>query len=170
MKRRRIFDVAMIGLLGLACSISGGSAQQRTLKEQLTGSWSLVSAEAVEPNGNKLPIVKGGNLKGFQVFTAGGKVSFQIIGDHPMVASKDLLKMTPDELKATAESILSYFGTYTVNEAEKSYTIQIEASSFENQTATPAKRLVEFTGDQMTVTNPGRLAGGHTTIVWKRAN
>jgi Lipocalin-like domain len=170
MNRRRIFDVVMIGLFGLACSVSGGSAQQKTLKEQLIGTWNLVSAEAVEPNGNKLPLVRGGSLKGLQIFTAGGKVSFQIIGDHPMVASKDLLKMTPDELKTTAESILSYFGTYTVNESEKSYTIQIEASSFENQTAAPAKRMVEFTGDQMTVTNPGRLAGGHTTIVWKRAN
>jgi hypothetical protein len=86
-----------------------------------------------------------------------------------MVASKDLLKMTPDELKATAESVLSYFGSYTVNEAEKSYAIQIEASTFANQTTTPAKRLVEINGDEMKVTNTGRLAGGQTIIVWKRA-
>jgi hypothetical protein len=160
----------MIGLLGLACSGAGVSAQQMTLKEQLIGTWTLVSAEAMESSGNKLPLVKGGSLKGLQIFTPAGKVSFQVIGDHAMVASRDLLKMTPDELKGTAESVLSYFGSYTVNEAEKSYTINIEASSFENQKAAPAKRTVEFSGDQTTVTNTGRLAGGHTTIVWKRAN
>jgi hypothetical protein len=77
--------------------------------------------------------------------------------------------LTPDEMKATAESALSYFGTYTVNDAEKSYTIQIERSSFTNQTAAPAKRTVELTGDEMKVTNAGRLSGGQTITVWRRA-
>jgi hypothetical protein len=77
--------------------------------------------------------------------------------------------MTPEEMKATAESILSYFGTYTVNEAEKSYTVRMEGSSFQNQTANPGKRMVELNGDDLRVTNPGRLAGGQTIIVWKRA-
>jgi Lipocalin-like domain len=162
-------NLAVVAMIGIACSVSGGLAQQKTLKDQLVGTWTLVSAEAMEPSGNRLPLVRGGSLKGLQIFTDSGKVSFQIIGDHAMVASKDLLKMTPDELKATAESVLSYFGSYTVNEAEKSYTIQIEASTFANQTTTPAKRLVEINGDEMKVTNPGRLAGGQTTIVWKRA-
>jgi hypothetical protein len=72
-------------------------------------------------------------------------------------------------MKATAESVLSYFGSYTVDESDKSYTVQIESSSFPNQTANPAKRMITFTGDEMKVTNPGRLAGGQTVIVWKRA-
>jgi len=42
-------------------------------------------------------------------------VSFQIIGDHAKVGSNDRMKMTPEEMKASAESLLSYFGTYTVN-------------------------------------------------------
>jgi hypothetical protein len=71
-------------------------------------------------------------------------------------------------MKAMAESILSYFGSYTANETEKSFTVQIESSSFQNQTANPAKRMVELNGDDMKVTNPGRLAGGQTVIVWKR--
>jgi hypothetical protein len=72
-------------------------------------------------------------------------------------------------LKAAAESILSYFGTYTVNEAEKSYTVKIESSSFGNQIEATTKRLVELTGDEMKMTNPGTAVGGQSITVWKRA-
>jgi hypothetical protein len=154
-------------LLSILFGASDASAQQKSLKDQLVGTWTLVSAETIEPSGNKMPLVKGA-MKGLQIFTEAGKVSFQVIGDHAKLASNDRTKMTPDEMKATAESILSYFGTYTVNEAEKSYTMQIESSSFTNQTANPAKRTVAMNGDEMKVTNPGRLAGGQTIIVWRR--
>ena len=133
------------------------------------GTWALVSAETIEPNGTRTPMVKGTDVKGLLIFTDSGKVSFQIIGGHAKLASNDRMKITPDEMKATAESILSYFGTYTVNEAEKSYTVQIESSSFQNQTATPGKRMVTLAGDELKLANPSRLAGGQTVNVWKRA-
>jgi hypothetical protein len=169
MNRRSIFSLTAITALGLSLLPGVAFSQQKSLKEQLVGTWTLVSADSIEPNGTKMPLVRGADVKGLQIFTDSGKVSFQVIGGHSKIASNDRLKMTPDEMKATAESVLSYFGTYTVNEAEKSYTIQIETSSFPNQTANPAKRMVAITGDEMKVTNPGRLAGGQTVIVWKRA-
>src|SRR3954447_5888842 len=155
-------------VISLGLFASAASAQQKSLKEQLVGTWTLVSAESIEPNGNKMPLVKGSPVKGLQVFTADGKLSFQVIGDHVKLASNDRTKMTPEEMKAMAESTLSYFGTYTVDEAEKSYTVRIESSSFQNQTANAAKRMVDINGDDLKVTNPGRLAGGQTIIVWKR--
>jgi hypothetical protein len=163
-----IFSISAIAAMTLAFNCTESVAQQKTLKDQLLGSWTLVSAETIEPNGTKFPLVKGTPVKGFQVFTAEGRVSFQVIGDHQRLASNDRTKMTPEEMKAMAESILSYFGTYTVNEAEKSYTVRIESSSFQNQTANDGKRMVELNGDDLKVTNPGRLAGGQTMMVWKR--
>jgi len=123
-------SVSAIAAIALAVIPTEIVAQQKTLKDQLVGVWTLVSAETIEPNGTKFPLVKGSPIKGFQVFTADGKVSFQIIGDHAKVGSNDRMKMTPEEMKASAESLLSYFGTYTVNEAENSYTVRIESSSF----------------------------------------
>src|SRR5262245_50686029 len=164
----RILSISAIAAIALTMGSTQIVAQQKTLKEQLVGSWTLVSAETIEPNGTKIALVKGTPVKGFHVFTADGRASFQVIGDHQTVASNDRTKMTPEEMKAMAESTLSYFGTYTVNEAEKSYTLRIEGSSFQNQTANPAKRMVELNGDDLKVTNPGRLAGGQTVIVWKR--
>ena len=169
MSRFGFLSVSAIAAIALAVIPTEIVAQQKTLKDRLIGVWTLVSAETIEPNGTKFPLVKGSPIKGFQVFTADGKVSLQIIGDHAKVVSNDRMKMTPEEMKASAESLLSYFGTYTVNEAEKSYTVRIESSSFQNQTANPGKRTVELSGDDLKVTNPGRLAGGQTIIVWKRA-
>lgn len=160
--------VSAFFLTGVLLGVGHPSAQQRPLKDQLIGTWTLVSSEVVEPNGNRGPLVKGSDVQGLMIFTEGGKVSFQVIGAHPMIASNDRLKMTPHEMMATAESILSFFGSYTVNAAEKGFTMQIERSSFPNQTAAPAKRLVEFTGDEMKVTNPVRRGGGQITLVWKR--
>jgi hypothetical protein len=168
MNRFGILSIAAIAATTVAIQSTEIVAQQKSLSDQLVGSWTLVSAETIEPNGTKLPLVKGAPVKGFQVFTADGRVSFQVIGEHQRVASNDRTKMTPEEMKAMAESILSYFGTYTVNEAEKSYTVRIESSSFQNQTANPGKRMLELNGDDLKVTNPGRLAGGQTIIVWKR--
>ena len=169
MHRRNIITAFALAARGIVLAPIGAVAQQKSLKEQLVGTWTLVSAESQNPDGTKGPLVKGANVKGLQVFTDGGKVSFQVIGEHAKIASNDRTKMTPDEMKAMAESVLSYFGSYTVNEADKSYTMQIESSSFQNQTAAPAKRMVALAGDEMTVTNPGRLAGGQTLIVWRRA-
>jgi hypothetical protein len=76
--------------------------------------------------------------------------------------------MTPDELRDTAESVLSFFGTYTVDEASKSLALRIESSTFPNQTAAPATRVFEINGDEMRMSNPVRLGGGQVTSVWKR--
>jgi Lipocalin-like domain len=166
---RNVLSLSAITALALALPLSSAMAQTKSLKEQLVGTWTLVSAESVEPNGTKMPLVGGTDVKGILIFTDTGKVSYQVIGGHAKIASNDRMKMTPDEMKSSAESVLSYFGSYTVNEAEKSYTVQIESSSFQNQTATPGKRMVALTGDDLKITNPGRLAGGQTINIWKRA-
>jgi hypothetical protein len=170
MKQFGVLGIAAIAAIALAVNSNGSVAQPKTLKDQLVGSWTLVSAETIEANGNKIPLVKGTPVKGLLIFTADGRVSFQVIGDHQTLASNDRSKMTAEEMKAMAESALSYFATYTVNEAEKSFTMKIEASTFQNQTAIPAaKRMVELNGDDLKLTNPGRIAGGQTINVWKRA-
>jgi hypothetical protein len=169
MDRRTITMLSAIIAAGLVSLPGNTIAQQKSLKQQLVGAWTLVSAETTEANGNKTTLVKGAPIKGLLVFTEGGKVSYQVIGEHAKLASNDRQKMTPEEMKATAESVLAYFGSYTVNEAEKSITMQIDASSFQNQTAAPAKRIIEINGDDMKYITPSRLAGGQNVVMWKRA-
>jgi hypothetical protein len=153
------------GLLG----IDAASAQPESLRDHLVGTWVLGSITTVQPDGSRVPLVKGSNVKGLLIFTEGGRMSFQVIGEHPMIASGDRLKMTPEELRDTAESALSFFGTYTVDEANKSLALRIESSTFPNQTAAPATRLFEINGDEMRMVTPARLGGGQVMSVWKRA-
>jgi len=167
------FSRIMLGVtaaLCLAASSGEALAQEKPLKQQLVGIWTLVSAEAAEPDGKKMPLVAGADVKGLLIFTESGRLSFQVIGEFPKVAANDRMKMTPEEQKRMAESVLSYFGTYTVDEADKSFTMRIERSSFPNQAGRDTKRIVKFDGDELRVTNPARLAGGQTDLVWKRAN
>ena len=77
------------------------------------------------------------------------------------------MKTTPAEEKAVAHGVLSYFGSYTVTEADKSITLRIERSAFPNQ-ASDVKRVVTLTGDELKIDNASRTAGGRTVTVWRR--
>ena len=74
--------------------------------------------------------MEGRDLKGLVVFTDNGHMSVQYITDFPKIASKDRMKTTPAEEKAVAHGVLFYFGSYTVNEADKTISYRIERSSF----------------------------------------
>ena len=170
MNRRSILNISAAALLGLALLPGSAVAQQKTLKEQLIGTWTLVSADSAKKDDTKTPFAEGTNLKGLLIFTA-NRFSWQIISEFPKLASNDRLKTTPEENKAVAHSGLSYFGTYTVSETDKILTSQIERSSFPNQNGIAGKRTItSVTADELKFSNPASLAGNKNDFVWKRAN
>jgi hypothetical protein len=110
------------------------------------------------------------DIKGLFILTDSGWFSYQVMTDFPKLASNNRMKTTAEENKNVAQGAFSYYGTYTVNEADKSFTVKIERSSFPNQNGTDGKRIVSaITADEFTYTNPARLAGGTTKLVWRRA-
>jgi Lipocalin-like domain len=72
MNRRNILGIA--AMTGLGLSVLSGSvvAQQKPLKEQLVGTWTLVSTDQVRPDGSKLKQL-GANPTGVNVFDANGR-------------------------------------------------------------------------------------------------
>ena len=169
MNRRSILTLSAAAVFGLVLAPDSVIAQTKTLKEQLVGTWTLVSFDSFDASGAKVPNMEGRDLKGLVIFTDNGRMSVQYITDYPKIASKDRRKTTPDE-EAVAHGVLSYFGTYTVNEADKTISYRIERSSFPNQvTGMDAKRVATLTGDELKLDNPGRTAGGRTVIVLRRA-
>jgi Lipocalin-like domain len=57
---------------------------------------------------------------------------------------------------------IAYFGTYTVNEADKVITAQIEGSTFPNFVGTDQKRIItSITADELKFTNPAGSKVGH---------
>jgi hypothetical protein len=89
--------------------------------------------------------------------------------DRARYASNALWQGTPDENKETAEGTITYFGTYSISEADSSISIHIEGSSFPNWNATNQKRFVAIAGRQLTLTvrPPG---GDLVDVIWERAN
>src|SRR5215468_6227366 len=53
MDRRSILSISAIAASGLAMLPGSAVGQQRTLKEQLVGSWTLVSTEVTQADGRK---------------------------------------------------------------------------------------------------------------------
>lgn len=162
-----------ISLALVSCAMLFGSSatwsQQKFSKKQLVGYWEYVTAESVAKDGKKLPIVEGANPKGQMIFSD-RRFTQIIIAEYPKLASSDRLQTTPEENKAVARAVLAYYGTYSLNEADGTLTLNIERSSFSNQNGGTFKRIVKtLTADELVYVNPSTLAGRVNTNVWRRA-
>jgi Lipocalin-like domain len=99
-------------------------------KEQLAGAWSLVSIEFVRPDGSRSSTF-GENPKGIAFFDASGHYIISVMrSDRPKYASNNFAEGTAEENKATVQGTITYFGTYSVSEANRTIAIHIEGSSF----------------------------------------
>ncbi len=122
MRRVGVLVATTVLLLILGVSLSAGAAvaQQNSLKEQLVGTWKLVSAENVRNDGSKRD-VSGANPKGVVIYTSDGHFAFVTTrSDLPRFASNSRDTGTPEEYKAVVLGSIAYFGTYSVNETDKS--------------------------------------------------
>src|SRR3984893_17044320 len=120
MNRRTPLAMTITALcLAVSLSSSASLAQQKTLKEQLVGTWTLVSSDQVRPDGSKLNQF-GGNPKGINVFDPNGRFFLMIASaDNSQIASKDLSKANSEDVGGLIPESIAYYGTYTVNEEEK---------------------------------------------------
>ena len=91
--------------------------------------------------------------------------------DLPKIASNDPMKATPQEMKAVMEGLISYYGTYIVDDDAKIVTLRIEASSFPNLVGADNKRTItSLTADELRYENTTVLSGGRIDVTFKRAS
>ena len=163
MNRIVMFVVAAL-TLGIAAPVV---AVAQSAKD-FVGTWTLVSA-ITERDGNKSDTF-GPNAKGVLMFDANGHYMIGFIAANlPKFASSNRATGSADENKAVVGSSLAHFGTYVVNEADKSLTYRIESATFPNWDKTDQKRSFVMTGDELKYTVPAGSAGGTGTVTWKRA-
>jgi hypothetical protein len=167
---RRSIVLFTMALFGLAFWPSISVSQQKTLKEQLVGTWLVVSVDNVRDDGSKLEQF-GSNPRGVVVYNSDGHfVLVNTRGDLPKFESKNRDQGTSEENKAVVQGSIAYFGTYTVDEASKIITARIEGSTYPNFVGTDQKRLItSLTEDELKFINPAASAGGKLQLVWKRA-
>jgi hypothetical protein len=160
MNRRTIIQISTITGLGLIMSLTSAMAQTESLKDQLVGSWTLVSAEPY-----------GTNPKGSYMFDANGRFSAVLMrNDLPKYTANSRTQGTSAEYKGTVDGSIAYFGTYSVSGTDLD--LHIEGSTFANWTGTVQKRTnVSVAGDELKYNVPAPSDGRVTTAptVWKRA-
>jgi hypothetical protein len=152
----------------LALALSAGTASAQSAKD-LIGSYTLVSI-ALEKDGKTVNLF-GDSPKGSLTLDAGGRFSIIIVrGDLPKLVSGNREAGTADENKAIVHGSIGYFGTYAVNEADKSINLRTDGSTFPNWVGTEQKRLFTLAGDEFKYANPTTTVGaGVVHVVWKRA-
>lgn len=136
----------LLGLVLMSSALAQSAAT--SLKQQLVGHWQLVSVAL----GDRTPY--GAAPQGSMFLDAEGHLSVIVISD------------------GGARSI-SYFGTYTVDDAAKSMTIHVDGSSggSGNTSGRSFKRLLQLQGNELVMTNEAPAnAPGVIKQTWKQAN
>jgi hypothetical protein len=158
MKVMRIAAVLVAASIG----VGAASAQPaKSLREQLVGTWNFVIAEITAQDGTKtLPF--GDAPKGQLIFTADGHFSqVHISSGLPRIASNNRLAGTDADNRAIVHGTLALFGTYSVDEAKKTLTFNITASTFPNQQGTTQTRTIDrLTETEFRNTNPAAARDG----------
>jgi Lipocalin-like domain len=167
-KSARLLMSLVVTALGLAVLPGIAVGQQKSLKGQLAGTWTIVSNDNVAADGTKRQLF-GPKPKGALVLAANGQYT-QIITrpDRPKFKVNNRLEGTPEENKAAVHGTSATFGTWSVDEANKMLIVRNEGGMFPNQTGTETKRSVTLTGDELRISNPSPGAGGKSESVWKR--
>jgi Lipocalin-like domain len=107
--------------LGIALLPSDALGQQKTLKEQIVGTWILESVYDQTADGVKHN-PWGDGVKGQAIYTSDGHFSWFIMSANRPKADTDP--------RQPVGPIIAYWGTYTINEEAKTITDKIERCSF----------------------------------------
>jgi hypothetical protein len=156
------FGISIVTALALSAPVCAQTAKD------VVGAWDYVSAETVRPDGTKSPTF-GPNPKGIVMFEANGHYALIVTrSGQPKFASNNRMQGTPDENKEIVQGSISHFGTYGVNEADKTITFHIQTSTFPNWDGMDQKRPFTLSGDELKYTVPAASGGGTAEVVLKR--
>jgi hypothetical protein len=159
---------SLLALAGLSVSFITSAFTQTTIPKELVGTWTIVSITQ-EQDGKKIDLY-GPNPQGRAIRDADGHFSYIVTrGDLPKFAS-NRNSGTPEENKAVVQGSFAFFGTVTVNEAEKTYTIHTEVCTYPNWVGIERKISYAINGDELITTASGSSGAveGTVRVVYKR--
>src|SRR5882757_3167155 len=139
----------MVKQLAILAVLSGVSLSATAQEPSIAGTWVLIGAEKLLPDGKRVPDY-GPNPHGLAIFTADGYYSVQIYrAERLKFSSGDKFKGTLEEYKDASLSTSVHFGRYTVDPVKHTITFQIDRSSVQNLDDTTAVRQYELKGDEL---------------------
>jgi hypothetical protein len=165
MNRRDIFALCAIAVLGLALQPNNIAAQQGTLKQQLVGTWTLVSGENTAANGTKRQLV---NWNGILMFDAGGRFA-SVVGRGDRPKFKSASQPTTEELAAATQDFFAGFGTWSLDEADKSLAVRLDGDLRPNNEGTDIKGFIGLSGNELKLGLMIPASGAKIDWVYRRA-
>ena len=140
MKRIAAYTACIAAILGTALMPVSVTAQEKSLKEQLVGTWVYDSSTITRADGTKSDRP---NLKGMVIYTSEGRFMFINVGtDTPRIAANDRARATPEEAISVLSKTIAYYGTYTIDEPSKTIVPTVEGSTFANLIGGPEQKRV----------------------------
>lgn len=168
MNKRRICSVSAFAVVGFALLPYSAPAQQSPLKEQIVGTWMIVSNDNFAADGTKRQLF-GPNPKGVTVYDAGGRYTqIMLRSDLPNFKANNRMRGTAKEYTEIVRGSAASFGNWSIDEASKTLIISPQGSIFPNLVGRKSKRSITLNGDELRVSNPSAGAGGRAEQVWKR--
>jgi lipocalin-like protein len=149
----RLCGTAAAALVALTTSVAS-QTEQKSAKELIAGSWTLMIADNLSREGNNVPGF-GPLPTGTARFGTDGRYSFEVV---------------PSTGK---QSGVSASGTYTLDEAGKALTLKVEESSVPNWKGTTQTGAVKFiSSDHLGFTTSAPLVASSdfsgTELIWAR--
>ena len=138
---------------------------------QFVGNWELVGRERITADGELLPTpdppLPGADGEvGYIMYDAAGYMGVVIMppGRPPYASDRP----TGEEAVGALGTYTSYFGTYTVNEAEGYLTHHLQGNVRPPDSANNNQRFYEFSGNQLILMPPPDDSGIKRRITWQR--
>ena len=137
-------------------------------KSRFAGAWRLASIERLGPKGEVLPPaapVSLGRPTGMIVYDPSGYMAVDIMQPGRRLYAG--AQPTPEEAREALASYTSYFGTFSVNEAEGTVTHHLQGSLNPGMGA-DQKRFFELSENRLSLKPPPGPTGAQSRLNWER--
>lgn len=139
-----------LALTGLAAAMRLGAAP--SARDQLIGLWQLVEQFNIAKDGQQVRVAE--RQRGRISWDRSGHVWVLLYNDGRKAASNPLMP-TLEEYREMNSGLMTYYGSYEIDEAKQTVTHHLQAAANPSLIGTDLVRRYEFTGNRVALIFPG---------------
>ena len=140
-----------LAVLGLAGAARLGAAP--SARDQFIGVWKCIRQYNVGEDGKEIPVAV--KQRGHISWDRSGRV-WVLLYNEGRTAPASPMKPTLDEFREMYAGLMTYYGTYEVDETKKTITHHLEAAAWPSLMGTDLVRHYQFSGNRLTLVFPGK--------------